>query len=168
MLVAVLTLGIGYAALADELTITGSAGALADNSKTVYDEDIYFTKAVMNTENGNASIVGEDKDSATMTVLAGAVKAPGDQVIATFTIKSDSDLPSQLVIRDNIAVTDATPDNGIDDTQYFKVFTNWSGAQTLAANETIDIVVTVQLVKTPVQDVSCNFTLTLDAATAVQ
>ena len=48
MLVAVLLLGIGYAALSDTLDITGSADVNQSAAEEAFNEDIFFSAAVAN------------------------------------------------------------------------------------------------------------------------
>ena len=154
MLAAILALGVGFAALTDTLTVTGSAGIAADGAQEVFDEDIYFSKALADTSRCTAEIDATDKDKATMTVKDGIFKGTGsNEVIATFSITSTSDR--------NVLIT---PSISNSDDEHFQVTTSWSGAQTLAAGATADIVVTIKCIKTPDTDVSTTFTISLGVA----
>lgn len=154
MLAAILALGVGFAALTDTLTIEGSAKIAADGAQEVFDEDIFFSKALADTTRCTAAIDGTDKDKATMTVLDGVLKGTGsNEVIATYSITSTSDR--------NVVIT---PSISNLDTDHFQVTTSWNGSQTLAAGATTDIVITVKCIKTPDTDVSTTFTITLDVA----
>ena len=155
LVLAIFTLGIGYAQLTDTLTITGSAGVDSDNSQEVFNGDIYFSNAVANVERCTASIDGTDNDKATMTVKENILKEVGDEVIATFTIKSESDL--------DVVIPVPTISNSNE--AYFDVYTTWDTEKTLAAGKTVDIVVTVKLIKTAVADQSTTFTITLNPQT---
>lgn len=154
VLVAILLLGIGFAQLTDVLTIGGSANIDADNSQEVFDGDVYFSNAVANVERVTASIDATDKDKATMTVKDYVLKEVGDEAIATFTVKSESDLPVYL-----------KPSVSNDNATYFNVYTTWDTTKTLEPGQTVDITVTVKLIKTAVADQQMKFTVTLDAST---
>lgn len=163
LVVALLAVGIGYAALTDDLTVTGSASIKASDSAETFDGDIYFSKALGDATRVEATILA-DNDKAVMNVLAGTLKQVGDEVIATYTIKSESDL--DVVITPSIAANPADPLYTLND-EYFSVYTNLTGDQTLKAGETIDFTITVKLIKTNAtnDDVSCNFVVTFDVQT---
>ena len=151
MIAAGLALGVGYASLNDTLSISGTAGVDLDDTKEVFDGDIYFSKAVASAERCTAT-VNADPDTATMTVLDGTLKEVGDEVIATFTVKSESDLDV------NIAAPAITNSN----TEYFAVQTTWDDATTLLpAGTTKDLVVTVRLIKTAAADQDVSFGISL-------
>ena len=151
MIAAGLALGVGYASLNDTLSISGTAGVDLDDTKEVFDGDIYFSKAVASPERCTA-VVNADPDTATMTVLDGTLKEVGDEVIATFTVKSESDLDV------NIAAPAITNSN----TEYFTVETTWDDATTLLpAGTTKDVVVTVRLIKTAAADQDVSFGISL-------
>lgn len=154
VLVAILLLGIGFAQLTDVLTIGGTAGVDADNSQEVFDGDVYFSNAVANVERVTASIDASDNDKATMTVKDNVLKEVGNEAIATFTVKSESDLPVYL-----------TPSVSNSNAEYFNVYTTWDTTKTLQPGQTVDITVTVKLIKTAVADQAATFTVTLDAST---
>ena len=158
LLVAALALGIGYAALTDTLRVGGTAGVSAEAGSEAFEADVYFSKAISG-DKADAS-VGADNDTATMTVKADALKVVGDEAVATFTIKSDSDLA--------VVITNPTVANGYitnDNKEYFEVTTNWVADHTLTPNATntatVDITVTVKLIKTPsvAQDVEFGIQL---------
>ena len=153
LLIAALTLGIGYAALTDTLTITGSASVDAEAGQNAFEDDIYFSAA-----QGGTDVVAEfDDDTATMEIAEGKtpLKVVGDKITATFTVKSDSDL--------NATVTASVKSNSNE--EFFKVTTDWT-TENLAANGTLDITVTVELIKTPDnnQAETTSFTVQLDVA----
>lgn len=148
---AVMLLGLGYAALTDTLTINGTAGVDFDDTKEVFDGDIYFSKVISGT--GCTAVINSDPDTGTITVTDGALKEVGDEVIATYTIKSESDL--------NVNIALPTINN--TNAEYFNVVTSWTGAQTLTAGGTIDVTVTIRLIKTADEDQSTSFDLTFVA-----
>ena len=160
LLVATLLLGVGYAALTDTLTVGGTAGVDFDDSKEAFDGDIYFSKVISGT--GCTAVINADTDTGTITVNDGVLKEVGDEVIATYTIKSESDLdvsiPRPLVTNaaDTSKITNLNP-------EYFEVTTSWAVDQTLPARGTIDITITVRLIKTAAADQDLTFNVALVA-----
>ncbi|MBQ2876697.1 MAG: hypothetical protein IJE25_06790 [Clostridia bacterium] len=160
LIVALLAVGIGYAALTDTLTVTGSAGFAADDAVETFDGDVYFSKALGDATRVDARVLA-DADTAVMHVVAGTLKQVGDEVIATFTIKSESDLT--VAVTPTVSADTSDPSYTLNDS-YFSVYTNLTGEQTLAAGGTIDFTVTVKLIKTneTQSDISCNFVVSFD------
>ncbi|MBQ4111170.1 MAG: hypothetical protein IJD38_00065 [Clostridia bacterium] len=163
LLVAALTLGVGYAALTDDLFVTGTAGVASDDAKDAFAADVYFTKAVISADKGKA-VIGNDKngeasDLVTITVEDGVLAGKGDSVICSLEISNVGDLAA------NVTLDSCAPSN----TEYFSVTTNWGSntTQTLAAGGTLDIVVTITVLKTPTSDVTTTFDLGF-TATAVE
>ncbi len=159
LLVAALTLGIGYASLADDLFVTGSANIDSKNAQNAFGEDIYFTKALISDNKGTATI-GADvnnhaADKVTIEVKEGALAGAGDNVVCAIEITNAGDLDANVKL------------NGIvvSNSEFFKVTTSWgsNNEQSLAAGETLDIVVTITVVKTPTVNVATTFDLTFTA-----
>ena len=157
MLIAVMLLGVGYAALNDTLVVDGTAGVDVDDTKEVFDGDIYFSKVISG--DGCTAVINSDPDTGTITVTDGKLKEVGDEVIATYTIKSESDL--------DVTITKPTFANGKitnNNSTYFDVYVNWvNDSMTLPAGQTIDVVVTIKLIKTADADQDVTFALTFDA-----
>lgn len=163
LLVAALTLGIGYASLTDDLFIAGSAAIDSDDAKTAFAEDVYFTKAVISEGRGTAVIEadknGEASDKVTITVPSGVLKGEGDSVVCTLEISNVGDLDALVTLDSNV----------VDNATYFQVTTNWEGLgnkNTLAAKGDVDLVVTIKCIKTPTTDVTTTFSIGM-TATAV-
>ena len=157
LLVAALALGIGYAALTDTLNITGTANIAESDAQNSFQEDVYFSNAISGAKADAA--VSSDNNYATMTVKDGALKAVGDEAVATFTIKSDSDLPV-TVTNPTVAANLITNDNP----EYFQVTTNWATDHVIDPYGTTDITVTVKLIKTPDTTQACTFGIQLNAS----
>ena len=163
LLVAVMLLGVGYAALADELELGGTVAVKVEDVSDAFEADIYFSK-VISGDGCEATIHdaanGDKNDGGTITVKANAIKEVGGEVIATYTIKNDNDLP--------IVITKPTLANALltnTNTTYFDVYVNWvNDTMTVAANSTADVVVTVKLIKTPTSEQAATFTITFNAA----
>ena len=163
LLVAALTLGIGYASLTDDLAITGSAAIDSNDAKSAFAEDVYFTKAVVTEGRATAEIVADDNNEANdkviITVPKGVLKGEGDSVICTLEISNVGDLDA-LVTLDGVDVKNTT---------YFQVTTSWDklgNQSTLAAKDNVDLVVTIKCIRTPTSDVSTTFSIGM-TATAV-
>ncbi len=153
LLVAVAIMGIGYAELVDQLTISGSAGV------TAFDADVYFASEVTEVKEDPAddtkfSTLSAVDDAATMTVKEGALRIKGDKASATFTVMNDSDI--SVVV---------TPTIKNDSETFFKVTTDWDGvAKTIAPQSSVTITVTVLVDLMPTaNDVKTTFSVTLDA-----
>ena len=155
ILVAVMLMAVGFAAMSDDLFINGNAKILAESAQTAFGEDIYFTKAVMSADKGTAVIGadgnGDANDKVTITVADTALKGKGDSVICACEITNAGDVDAWVEL-DGIVVSNDT---------YFAVTTSW-GATTvkaLAAGQTIDITVTLTCIKTPQSEVITTFEL---------
>lgn len=150
LLVAVLCVGVGFAALTDILDIQGTAEVGNTAAEEAFNEDIYFSAAVAN-ETGNDAAVLADNDKATFT--AKTLKGKDDTVTFTFTVKNDGDLDAQV-----------TPEITANDNEtYFSCAIDWTGAKTIAAGASETITVTVKLLKTPTETINGSFTVKLTA-----
>lgn len=163
LLVAAMLLGVGYAALTDDLSIGVTAGANLDDYTEEFQEDIYFSAVsavtYSNSKTTGASAIIDEandatKDTGKIEVAAGTLVNKGDSITVTYTIKSDSDL--------NATVTLAP----ITNSDHFTVTTNWNAAQNLTAGGTVDVTVTVTLTTTPDETVTESITLNFTAQTA--
>ena len=160
LIVALLAVGIGYAALTDVLKVTGSAGFAKDDAIATFDGDVYFSKALGDATRVDVAIDPTDNDKVTVAVKDGILKQVGDEVIVTLTIKSESDL--DVLITPSVSDED-TAASKIINTDYFSVTTG-DGAKTLLKGSTIDYTITIKLIKTNATgaDLSCNFVVTFD------
>ena len=151
LLVAVMMLGVGYAALTDVLDITGSADVNQSAAEEAFNTDIYFTAAVANEEGNTASVNADNNDKASFT--ANTLKGKGDKATFTYTITNDGDLDAEVTPR----ISSNT------NTQYFNVYSDWQGqAKVLKAGETVTYTVTIELIETPTVTIggSCIIELT--------
>ena len=155
MLVAVLLMGVGYAALTDVLDITGSADVNQSAAEEAYNEDIYFSAAVANDAGNTASVNADNNDKSSFTV--NTLKGKGDQATFTFTIKNAGDLDATVTPTLNASLGNTNPD-------YFAISSDWDGqAKTLAAGEEITYTVTVELLETPTATIAGSFLIELTA-----
>lgn len=134
VLAAVLIIGIGYAAINSiTLQITGQlAAAPSDANFTVK-----FTDASPSEGNVVAKVTGDK----TATLNVSGLTAKGDKVVATYTIQNTSeDLSANL-----------TAEASNENDEYFTVSTSLS-KPSIENGETSTLTVTVELMKTPVND----------------
>lgn len=149
VLVAILAIGIGYAAITTiPLKISGTAGATTKQGNFV----VRFegTPTVTKGENLDASVTAtatltDDKNA--KFEVAG-LTAKGDKVTAKYTIKNASpDLTAKLTVNDPV----------VENTTYFKATKTVTGlaennTMELAKDATVEVELTVELIKTPVTD----------------
>lgn len=160
VLVAVMLMAVGFAALSDDLFITGTATITEDAAEDAFAEDVYFSKAVISGTAGTAIIGADDNgdtaDKVTITVNDGVLTGQGSSVICSVEIKNGGDLAAWVEL-DEITVN--------SNTEYFKVTTNWGTdtVKSLAAGAAVDIVVTIECIKTPQAEVDTSFDLTFTA-----
>ena len=155
LVVAVMLLGIGYAALTDTLDITGSADVNQSAAEEAFNEDIYFSAAVANDEGNTASVNADNNDKASFT--AATLKGKGDKVSFTFTIKNNGDVDANVTPKLNASLGNTNP-------EYFSIISDWNGeAKVLAAHSEITYTLTVELLKTPTETISGSFLVELTA-----
>ena len=155
LVLAVMLLGVGYAALTDTLDITGSADVNQSAAEEAFNEDIYFSAAVANEEGNTASINADNNDKASFT--AKTLKGKGDTVTFTFTIKNDGDVAATVTPKLNATLGNTNP-------EYFSLTSDWNGeAKTLAAGGELTYTLTVELLKTPTETIAGSFLVELTA-----
>ena len=152
VLVAVLTLGIGYASLsAINLIIDGNATANPSdtNFKVKFLNETGVTPVIEGTPNNTVSVDSDTTASFTVTTLNGA----GQSVTATYRVKNESPGIGASI---GLQLTNSNPD-------YFKV-TQKILDNKLQAGEETTVTVKVEMLKTPVESaVSTSITATLVA-----
>lgn len=146
ILAAVLMLGIGYAAVTNiTLNIDGSASATADSDFEVIftenDGDISTNIDGAKNATVNATVEASDKTQANLDVSGLTTK--GEKVTATYTIANNSaDLSASIT---------ATTSN--DNEEYFRVTSSINNTPVVVAkDDTTTVTVTVELIKTPIED----------------
>jgi len=167
MLVAVLMLGIGYAALTDTLTIIGNAHVDLDQANIAFDEKFYFSaaEAVSSTGTGTTAdtAAGEGTDDVTYTVNKLAVK--DEYSVFKFTIKNDSNVDAKVTINPTKLSGATNPSNS--NTEKFSVTYEYSNADMVVASNggTMDVTVTVTLIDPVTSATSATFGIELTATT---
>ena len=155
LIIAILMLGVGYAAITKELTINGTLNATVDNSQFV----VEFTEA------GNLAKISGDPVinglNASFVVDGSQMKTKGDTASVTFTIENKTSTTVNL----SANLSSATVTNNNDE---FTVTASDLSGTTLKPGETATTTVTVVLDETPTESIS-NKTVTIKyTATAVQ
>lgn len=170
LLIAVLVMGIGFAALTDNLFIKGEATLATTSAQTDFDADVFFNAAVVveNTGGSNkastpdSAVVGAtDKDSATFYVKSLGQK--NESVTFKFTIQNNSDE------FDAVITLDATYPTTTDSTNFYITYSieegvvDNTGSITCDASSTVDVYVTVKLLNTPSENMTAAFNVNLTA-----
>ena len=155
LLMVVLVLGIAYAAITGSLTITGNVVATPDSSNL----KVQFT---------GITTPSTPTDGVTATAVAGATDATlnveglttaGQKRTATFNIKNNSDELNALV--------DVTAEE-INGTDFFSINAEVANpTKELKPGDETTVTVTVELIKTPIADVSGTINVELEATAAL-
>ena len=171
LMLAVLVMGIGFAAVADNLNITGSARVTSDQTATVFDEKVYFSAASEVTldpavagTSGQANtieITGSQKDAVEFHVYSLALI--NQQAKFKITIKNESNQYDAI-----ITIDDGQPTGSIDGKIKIEYSTDPDVASnadpiTCPAEGTVDVYVTVTLLCSPDATLDANFTSHLTA-----
>lgn len=181
ILICCLCLSIGYAALTDTLIINGSASAAAkedtpdepvDTLEEAFDDKLGFTAVVQATGNSaNVSLKNGDAAVSTtqttftmtdeVTFSAAGFAQKGDKAVITYTITNNHpDLSASIAVP---TLTDASG-NTLSN-EYFSVSHDWTTAHNVAAvNGTTTVTVTVEMIKTPIENKEVSFKLTFTAS----
>ena len=149
VMIAVITLGVGYAAIsAVNLIVNGNATASANQNNF----SVVFKSASITTGTGIASINNQDATIAYFDVSG--LAAQGDMAVATYTIKNESNGVGASV---GLKVENSN-------SEYFQV-TERVEDNKLQAGDTTTATVTVQMIKTPIEEnVTTTITGTLTAS----
>ncbi len=164
LLCACLTIAVGYAALTDTFTITGDAYATTDVAQPAFDKKVYFLAANKGPDSGSSSTtpneygVGTaDPDTAFFNIYSLAKK--GESASFTYTIKNESKEYAAKIVIDTKDSTNS---------QFYKIVAEFvNGNDTVQTESTIDVIVTVEMLKTPTEDTTGSFTIVM-TATAVE
>ena len=154
LLVAVMLLGVGYAALTDTLNIEGDAELTHAGAEAAFDEDVYFS-AVSSGTGYTAEVLTTNNDKANFTVTG--LDSLDDRIQITFTIKNDNEFKVKCKV-------DPT-NTSLTNDAVFKYSTNVGDTEfEIAAQGTYDVIVTISLNSIPqlVENQIVSGTLTLE------
>ena len=160
LLVAALCLGIGYAALTDQLNITGTASINTAEAQEVFDADVYFSDAKLAADQTDVAAddysitrvsVGDDDslekpDGVQIDVNKG-LAVIGDKMSFTLTIKNEGGRNVAVALKTNID-TVAGEKPSASTNGYFNAYIVGDQAYTVPAGGTVDVTVCVELLKT--------------------
>ena len=159
LIVAVLLLAVGYAAITKDLSIGGTiaAGANADNFKVHYQG----TTGTISSTNTGATLSATTNEEHTATIEASGLDTAGQTVTAVFTIVNESDdLGADLTVEtQNLSGTNVN---------YFEIVSTELGKTTLSAKgtgtaDTTTVTVVLRLKTTPVDNVTASINVALKA-----
>ena len=154
VLVAVLTLGIGYASItAINLIISGNATASTsqENFKVKFLKEEGITPKITSEDGGTGDIDVTSDTTATFNITG--LDAAGESAVANFKVKNESNNVGAAI---SLSVTNSN-------SEYFKVTETIQDNKLQAGDET-SVTVKVEMIKTPITDsVSTSITATLTA-----
>ena len=156
LLIAVLLLGVGYAALTDILYISGTTTVSEDNAEDAFGDDIQFTSAT-SPQSGNTASIGDDKDGDTNDHVDLTVKSlggKGDKATFTLTVENKGDLDAKISVKTLV---------NNDTANIFSVSCDLADDTPLANGASVTFTVTVELTATPSGEVSETFSIELEA-----
>ena len=176
LLVAVLCLGVGYAALTDNLLVNGNVSVKKNaDAEEQFAKDVYFsgtptvTYNTTGTSSGVTAVIGNESaadtdanDLLTITVPDTVLVAAGDKLTVKATITNDS-----ADYRANVALANGTSTTaGLYSVTCAWVDSGFDGV--IAKNGTSDVNITIELLKTPTEDIAGDtFSITF-VATSVE
>ena len=169
LLIAVLVMGIGYAALTDNLFIKGEATLATTSAQTNFDQDVYFhAVAVVNSNGGNKDTTPDsvvkgstDPDSATFYVKSLGNK--DEYVVFSFEIKNKSDEFDAVISLDDGFPTTTDGNNFVITYSTQATGDPVTGEVTCAAGGTVTVYVKVVLKNTPSANMTAAFNVNLTA-----
>ena len=153
-LVTVVTMGIGYAALNDALSVSGTGSLTKSAADDQFDGEVYFEGAPTTDKCTAALAAGDKPDSATITI-ENTLAIVGDVATATFTVKNESAVPATIVT------------NTSTDSDHFRVTAEYTNGNTIEAGQTLTLTVKITLKQTVAADVTGEtFNISFNVASA--
>lgn len=148
LLVAVMIIGVGYAAFTDTLTIIGNAVIDIKKAEETYEENVYFSAAEFidaeSTGTGDKSkdtIGGVDSDDASFAIHSLAIV--GEKRVMKFTITNDSNVDVKISIPATKLSGDNNPSNSNEDA--FSIEYAYSNPDMTIAKQGGTLVITVTI-----------------------
>lgn len=158
VLIAILVLGIGYAAVSGvDLLVNGTANVKVDdaNFKVHYDQSANPTITMGDGVVNTATVTATYTDDLHATINVDGFTKRGDKVTVVYTIVNESE---------DIDATLSSPEIGEFDTEYFNVTATLGKEELAKGGDTTTLTVVVEAIKTPtVDDVSTNINITVPA-----
>lgn len=179
LLVAVMLMGVGYAAVTNVLDIQGSVTVDSSAAEKEFNEDIYFQGVVVDGQlDADGVIAGDGKgytanintnnnDKAQFTVTG--IAKTGEEMEITYRIYNDSDHEATVSLRtmtntngtivDAVGTESGAGDFGFD---YYFGTTEGTRSATLASKGTVDVTVVVTLKEQLTGQSTASFTIELN------
>ena len=160
LLLAAVGMGVGYAALTDNLTLNGTVGANKTVADTQWDEDIYFSAASIKsqTDGSVATLthnIGTNTDALILDLSGMTLK--GETVVIQVTVKNDNvDYDANLITTTAFTSTTAAADD-------FTISSTFNDTIDIEASNSYTFEISVTLEVQPTQDLSATFKLEFDA-----
>lgn len=164
LLIAVMLLGVGFAALTDTLTLIGNATIDMKQAENNFDAKVYFSAAkVVSSPNPEVDQVGGvGTDDATYTVHSLASK--GDVAVFEFTIKNESNVPVKIEIPEN--KLSGVPNNSNSNEGKFKItYTYGNADMVIASGGTMTVTVKVEVIAPVTSATGATFGIEYTATT---
>ena len=165
VLVAVMLMAVGFAALSDNLVLDGEAIIGTSAANTAFDEDVYFSAYEINPatrpdRTADEVTFSNENDSATYKVNSLGIK--GETVTFKFTIKNDSEDFDAKITIDGAATNNNT--DAFDVEYFYGTADNASADNAVVpAGGTYDIFVKVTLKVEPSERLSGSFYMSYTA-----
>lgn len=163
LLVAVMLLGVGYAALTDTLIIIGNAHIDLDTANKTFDDRIKFIGAEATSSTGTgttADVASYSDDDATYT--ANKLALIGEKSVFTFTIKNDSNADAEISVNPNKLSGAINPSNS-NENDFTVEYAYPDGTTVAKQGGTIRVVVTVTVKQVIQNATSATFGMELTA-----
>ncbi|MBQ9746502.1 MAG: hypothetical protein IJW21_06735 [Clostridia bacterium] len=163
VLCAFLVMAIGYAALNDYLTVDGHLQSPSDAQQTIFDSNIKFKEIVSQNNCTDVELVNDD----TVAIDVHTLVFKDDVATATLRIINEGNIDAVVYCPTTQMLT-PTSQTTTDIADYYDVDIDWTDNQVLlgsdaAPYQTVDVTITVTLLKTIDKDVEGDFTITFQA-----
>ena len=171
LLCALLVLGVGFAKITDSFQINGQAAISQDAAEDVLNNDVYFRGIVVSNELksdvletaglGYTASLNVAQDTASYHVY-GLKSEKDDPITITFQIQNDFD---RKVLIESITESLVYVGSEDEDLGVFKAtYAFENDAREIAANGgTLNVSVTIEVIKTPALDVTADFKFSFNA-----
>ncbi len=161
MLVAVLCMAIGFAAISDTLYVSGTAGLSIEDGSAFdeeFEKNVYFVDAMAVAGNVSVSKIesdedGDEKDKYTFAIDAAAFNKVGATQAVTVWVQNNNNIAANLKVS---TVEEGTLADYIEVTPKLDTTSVAAGAKT-------QLTITVELKKVPTSTATSSISFTIDA-----
>lgn len=160
MCVAILCLGIGFAALTDDLFIDGTLNWSAEAAQKEFNQNVYFSAAAVDSSSTITdttkvtTAIAADKnsdanDKVTINVAADAFTVVGQKAVIVATIKNDSNLEAAIAVNTAEGSLTSLPEAGDAFAVTYVINDATIAAKTGETASTGTVTITIELKKIP-------------------